>query len=118
MKQFVRQHFEDFVNNCDAAVIHRNMTAGFLDHDGPGGKPTDVATDEAMMEAMYAKMPGITVTIEDMIAEDDKVMCRNRWRWTDAATGATVTAPALSPPFGETQFHLPPLFHSDERGGN
>jgi predicted ester cyclase len=27
------------------------------------------------------------LTIEDMIAEGDKVMCRNIWRWTDAASG-------------------------------
>lgn len=27
------------------------------------------------------------LTIEDMIAEGDKVMCRNIWRWTDTASG-------------------------------
>lgn len=51
MKAFVRQHFEDFVNRKKAAVIRENMTADFLDHDGPGGKPTGVAGDEKMMEA-------------------------------------------------------------------
>ena len=46
MKQFVRNHFEDFVNRRKAAVIHTNMTPDFFDPDGPGGKPTDVAGDE------------------------------------------------------------------------
>lgn len=87
MKAFVRQHFEDFVNNRNAAVIHRNMTPDFLDHDGPGGKPTGVAGDEQMMEAMYGHMPDLRVTVEDMIAEGDKVVCRNVWRWTDGQTG-------------------------------
>lgn len=87
MKLFVRQHFEDFVNNRNAAVIHQNMTPDFFDHDGPGGKPADATTDEKMMEAMVTRMPGLTITIEDMIAEGDKVMCRNRWDWTDAQTG-------------------------------
>ena len=32
-------------------------------------------------------MPGLRVTVEDSIAEGDKVMCRNVWRWTDAQTG-------------------------------
>ena len=59
------------------------MTPDFLDHDGPGGKPADANTDEQMMLAMYARMPDLTITIEDMLAENDKVMCRNRWRWTD-----------------------------------
>ena len=86
-KQFVRQHFEDFVNNKNAAVIQKNMTPDFLDHDGPGGKPAGVEADEKMMEGLYALMPDVTVTIEDMIAEGDKVMCRNVWRGTSAKTG-------------------------------
>ena len=31
--------------------------------------------------------PDLHFTIEDMIAEGDKVVCRNIWRWTDAASG-------------------------------
>ena len=83
MKEFVRNHFEDFVNRRKAAVIHTNMTADFYDHDGPGGKPTDVAGDEQMMVGMYKSMPDLHLTIEEMIAEGDKVVCRNTWRWTD-----------------------------------
>jgi hypothetical protein len=39
MKQFVRDDFEDFVNKRNAAVIRKNMTSDFHDHDGPSGKP-------------------------------------------------------------------------------
>jgi len=85
MKSFVREHFEEFVNKRNAAVIRTNMTPEFYDHDGPGGKPADIAADERMMIAIYQAMPGLHLTIEDMIAEDDKVMCRNTWRWTDAS---------------------------------
>jgi predicted ester cyclase len=120
MKQFVRQHFEDFVNKREADVIRKNMTQDFYDHDGPGGKPTGVDGDEQMMNAMYKSMPDLRVAIEDMIAEGDKVVCRNVWRWTDATSGnkmefhgfvlwrfegnriaerwATVTAPAQETP--------------------
>ena len=87
MKQIVRDHFEDFVNNQNAGVIRKNMTPDFYDHDGPGGKPTGVDGDEQMMVAMYKSMPDLHLTIEDMIAEGDKVMCRNIWRWTDTASG-------------------------------
>jgi predicted ester cyclase len=41
--------------------------------------------DEEMMLKMYRLMPDLRITIEDMIAERDKVMCRNVWRWTDPA---------------------------------
>jgi predicted ester cyclase len=82
MKKFVRDHFEDFVNKRNAAVIRRNMTPDFHDHDGPGGKTTDIAGDEQMMVGMYKFMPDLPLTIEDMIAEGDKVVCRII-RWTD-----------------------------------
>lgn len=80
MKQFVRDHFEDFVNKQNAAVIRKNMTPDFYDHDGPGGKPTGIDGDEQMMIGMYKSMPDLHMTIEDTIAEGDKVMCRNIWR--------------------------------------
>lgn len=65
MKAFVRRHFEDFVNAGRAEVIRENMTPDFLDHDGPGGNRT----------------------VENIVAEDDRVVCRNIWRSNDAATG-------------------------------
>ena len=87
MKQLVRAHFEDFVNRRKAEVIRKNMTPNFVDHDGPGGKPTGVEGDEQMMLGMYQIMADLRLTIEDMIAEGDKVVCRNIWRWTDPSSG-------------------------------
>jgi len=87
MKQLVRAHFEDFVNRRKAEVIRKNMTPNFVDHDGPGGKPTGVEGDEQMMLGMYKIMADLRLTIEDMIAEGDKVVCRNIWRWTDPSSG-------------------------------
>jgi len=86
MKQFVRRQFEELVNRKDINVMRANLTADFIDHDGPGGKPSGVEGDLKMMLGMYERMPDLHVTIEDMIAEADKVMCRNTWRWTDPAT--------------------------------
>lgn len=87
MKQFVLNHFEDFVNKRNAAVIHRNMTPDFYDHDGPGGKPTGKEGDEEMMVKFFKVMPDLKITVEEMIAEGDRVVCRNIWRWTDSASG-------------------------------
>jgi predicted ester cyclase len=85
MKRFVRDHFEEFVNKRNAAVIHKNMIPDFYDHDGPDGKPTGIAGDEAFMIGLYQKIPDLRISVEDMIAEGDKVVCRNIWRWTDAS---------------------------------
>lgn len=90
MKARVRKHFEDFVNNQRAEVIRDNMTADFLDHDGPSGKPTGAAADEAMMRGMYRVFPDLHITIEEMIAEGDRVVCRNRWEGTNSTTGRRI----------------------------
>jgi predicted ester cyclase len=83
----VRRHFEEFVNNRHAEVIRRNMTPDFRDHDGPDGKEVGIEEDEQMMRQMHKMMPDIHIVIEDMVAEGDKVVCRNVWRWTDVKTG-------------------------------
>jgi len=88
MKAIVRRHFEDFVNNQRAEVIRENMAPDFLDHNGPGDREVGIAEDEQMMLGMYERMPGINVTIEDMVAEGDKVVCRNVWRWKDEGGSA------------------------------
>ena len=90
MKAFVRQHFEDFVNNRKAEVIRHNMTEDFYDHDGPGGKPTGVEGDEAMMRQMYQLFPDLHIDIDEMVAEGDRVICRNRWQGTNAHTGRRI----------------------------
>jgi predicted ester cyclase len=131
MKRFVQAHFEDFVNKRDASVIRKNMTPAFFDHDGPGGKPTDIDGDEKMMIAMYQSMPDLRISIVEMVAEGDRVVCRNIWRWTDVSTGkkmqfhgfvlwrfegdriaerwATVTAPAAETSLTWTPEELAPL---------
>lgn len=87
MKQKVRDHFEDFVNRRKPEVIRTNMSPDFFDHDGPGGKPAGVEGDEKMMRAMYDAMPDLKLSIEEMVADGDRVVCRNIWRWSDKSTG-------------------------------
>jgi hypothetical protein len=52
LKRFVQRHFEDFVNKRNAAVIQKNMTADFYDHNRPANKPADRNGDEKMMVEM------------------------------------------------------------------
>ena len=40
-----------------------------------------------MMRQMCNLMPDLHITIENMIAEGDRVICRNRWNGTHAQTG-------------------------------
>jgi len=86
-KQLVIKHFEDFVNNKDLGAIDRNMSDDFYDHDGPGGIPIDRAGDKAMMATIHKTFPDLKVEIEEIIAENNKVMVRNIWTGTHVETG-------------------------------
>ena len=90
MKRFVIAHFEDFVNRKNAEVARENFSADFLDHDEPSGPQVGPEAAITMMKAAYHRWPDLHVTVEDIIAERDKVVVRNTWRATDAATGQKI----------------------------
>lgn len=85
--RLVIDHFEAFVNRKDLDAIERNLDPAFLDHDGPGGRPADRAADRAMMARMHAMFPDLHVTVQDAVAQGDKVVVRNKWTGTNAQTG-------------------------------
>ena len=90
MKQFVRDHFEDFVNRKKPDVALKNFSADFLDHDEPTGVEIGPEAAKKMMEAAYKRWPDLHVAVEDILAEGDKVMVRNSWTATEAATGQKI----------------------------
>jgi len=90
MKQFVRNHFEEFVNRKYLNIGNVNFAPEFIDHgaDVPPGLPPGPAGAMQYVGGAYKKFPDIHVEILDLIAEDDKVVVRNHWTGTEAASGA------------------------------
>jgi predicted ester cyclase len=43
-----------------------------------------------MMEGVHKTWPDIHVTVDDILAEGDRVMVRNTWRATDRATNRRI----------------------------
>lgn len=89
MKQFIRNHFEEFVNKQNLAIADVNFAANFVDHgaDVPPGTPPGPAGAKQYVGGAYKRFPDIHVRIEDIIAEDDKVVVRNHWTGTDSKNG-------------------------------
>jgi predicted ester cyclase len=87
MKDFVRRHFEDFVNRKDLGAALRNFSSDFLDHDGPAGPVVGPEAACQMMEGAYRHWPDLHVVVLDAICEGDKVVVRNRWTATDLVSG-------------------------------
>jgi predicted ester cyclase len=87
MKEFVRRHFDDFVNRKLSAAALQNFSPDFLDHNGPTGPVAGPVAAKQMMEGAYRKWPDLHVEVLDAICEGDKVMVRNSWTGTDSSTG-------------------------------
>jgi predicted ester cyclase len=89
MKQFIRDHFEEFVNRKNLNIADVNFAPQFVDHgsDVPPGTAPGPAGAKQYVGGAYKRFPDLHVTIEDLIAEDDKVVVRNRWTGTDATNG-------------------------------
>jgi predicted SnoaL-like aldol condensation-catalyzing enzyme len=88
MKDFIRNHFEEFVNRKNVRIGEVNFAPSFVDHgaDGPPGLPPGPAGAIQYVAAALKKRPDWHVSIEDLIAEDDKVVVRNHRTGTDAAS--------------------------------
>ena len=89
MKQFVRNHFEEFVNRKNLDIGNINFATEFVDHgaDVPPGTPAGPAGAIQYVGGAYQKFPDIHVEILDLIAGGDKVVVRNHWTGTEVATG-------------------------------
>ena len=88
-REFIRNHFEEFVNKKNVQIGNVNFAADFVDHgaDVPPGMPPGPAGAIQYVGGALKRFPDLHVQIEDMIAEDDKVVVRNHWTGTEVATG-------------------------------
>jgi predicted ester cyclase len=88
-REFIRNHFEEFVNKKNVAIGHKNFAANFVDHgaDVPPGMPPGPAGAIEYVGGALRRFPDLHIEIDDMIAEDDKVVVRNHWTATDLQTG-------------------------------
>ena len=91
-KAFVRRHFQDFVNRQDLSAADRNFSADYREHgtDVPPGLPLGPEGPKRYLAAAFQRFPDIHVTVEDIIAEGDRVVVRNTWRATDRETGQKI----------------------------
>jgi predicted SnoaL-like aldol condensation-catalyzing enzyme len=88
-REFIRNHFEEFVNRKNVEIGNVNFAPNFVDHgaDVPPGTPPGPAGAIQYVAGALKRFPDLHVQIEDMIAEDDKVVVRNHWTATDSQTG-------------------------------
>lgn len=79
-KNLIRAHYEATVNRFDPAAIDEQVGDDFFDHAagmvlGPEGVKRHI-------QGMRAVFPDLHVTLEDLVAEGDRVAVRARWQGT------------------------------------
>ena len=74
IKEFIRNHFEEFVNRKNLSIGEVNFASAFVDQgaDVPPGLPPGPAGAVQYVGAALKKVPDLRVSIEDLMAEDDK----------------------------------------------
>lgn len=89
MREFVRNHFEEFVNRKNLEIGRVNFAPEFVDRgtDVPPGMPPGPEGAMTYVGGALKKFPDMHVDILDMVAEDDKVVVQNRWTGTETTTG-------------------------------
>ncbi len=73
---------EEVLNKGNLEVIDELCSADVVDHAAPPGTPPGIEGVKQMIGMYRAAFPELHITIEDMIAEGDKVACRYTLRGT------------------------------------
>lgn len=76
IRDVARQLIEDDLNTGDVAVAERIIAADFVDHTNPPGLQHGLAGHRGIVDIFHAAFPDVRWTIDDMVAEGDRVAMR------------------------------------------
>ncbi len=93
-----RRYVEEVINQGNIHAIDELIDPGIVDYAAPPGFPTGREGAKRFSAMLSSAFPDLHLTIEDMIAEGDKVVVRGTWNGTHEgafmgipATGRRVT---------------------------
>jgi steroid delta-isomerase-like uncharacterized protein len=94
----VRRWIEEFKTGGDESVSDELRSPRFVNHSAPAGAPTGPEAGKAAFRAMRAAFPDLHVTIEDMLADGDRVVTRQTFAGTHRGEwmGVPATGRAVS----------------------
>src|SRR5260370_16482579 len=78
MKEFIRNHFEEFVNRKNLPIGEVNFAPGFVDHGAevPPGLPPGPAGAIQYVGVALQKVPAMRLIIQDLTAASDTLLLR------------------------------------------
>ena len=99
-KARVRQLYEEVFNKKNLAAVDDYFAANVIDHSLPPGAPGGIEGVRLTIGMFVTAFPDLNITVEDLIAEGDRVVAR--WTLCGTHQGASLGMP----PTGK-QFTMP-----------
>jgi steroid delta-isomerase-like uncharacterized protein len=84
-KALVRRHFDEIWNQYRLDVADQLVDPSYTTHFPVPGQPPGIAGFRFAVEMLHTSFPDLTITVEDLIAEGDKVVARLRAQGTHRA---------------------------------
>ena len=85
-KAIVRRFFDEAVNKGNMTVVDDLIAQNYIEHEGPVGQPSGIEGFKQFIAKVATAFPDLQVTIEDLIAEGDKVVASVTVRGTHKGT--------------------------------
>ena len=85
-RALVRRQMEEGFNTGNLTIFDETYAPDFLDHQGFADQQPGLAEVKRVYERFRAAFPDLSTTIEDLVAEGDKVVVRSRLRATHLGT--------------------------------
>ena len=95
-KTLLRNWIEEVGNQHNMAAFEQYLAPNVVDHSAPPGAPTGIAGVKQFFAMFVAAFPDLHETVDDIVAEGDKVVTRNTLRGTH--TGAFLGIPPTGKP--------------------
>jgi steroid delta-isomerase-like uncharacterized protein len=92
----IRRVFEAVIPAGDATAMRDLVVADFLDHDPLPGQPAGLEGAEYVVSTMHGAHPDLRFTIDDLVAEGDRVTIR--WTMRGTNSGPMFGRPASGQP--------------------
>ena len=99
-KALTRKLVEEIINRGNISLIDEIMPPDFIEHEGAPGMPKDREGFKQSIPVIRSAFPDFKATIDDIVAEGDKVVVRQTWSGTHKGEFMGVPPTGKSVSFG------------------
>ena len=99
-KALVRQLFEEVFPGGDPSAVRDLVAPGIIDHDPIPGQPAGLEGIEYVVSTLHTAQPDLQFSIDDLLAEADRVAIR--WTLRGTHTGPMLGQPPTGQPVQQT----------------